>query len=100
MSERNTELFDRIADRIEERPDLHNQGVYGFGGGCDTPHCIAGWAVALSGGVVTGGADTDARALLKLNHREAGRLFSHRWKPHGGLTVPEALRAIGRGGAI
>ncbi len=44
--------------------------------------------------------DTYATELLGLTDAEADELFSSGWKPDDGMSVPEALRDIGRGEEI
>lgn len=114
--ERNTELFNRIADAIELRPESHKQGAWG----CGAAFCIAGHAAHIRGctpfinpdgseswALVTppGGCETVtthdfAREALGLDPLEAGDLFDAMWSPLEGKTVPEALRAFGRGDEI
>ena len=62
MTERNTALFDQIADLIEADPTRYDQETYGDGDNglqdlvvddkvlhCGTAHCIAGWAAVAEG---------------------------------------------------
>jgi hypothetical protein len=47
------ELRLKVADHIENHPDLHNQADWGDGSdnpACGTPCCVAGWACHLGGG--------------------------------------------------
>ncbi|MCI0564075.1 MAG: pentapeptide repeat-containing protein [Nitrososphaera sp.] len=47
------ELRLRVADHIEQHPELHNQNAWGDGSAdpfCGTPCCVAGWACHLGGG--------------------------------------------------
>ncbi len=117
---RNTELFDEIADVIEAHPESYNQGTWG----CGSAFCVAGHAASLSGCKASTGEslayiippeddDTElpldndgeitlnlwASKKLGLDYRE-DRLFDSEWLPPVGMTVPEALRAIGRGADI
>jgi hypothetical protein len=123
MSEciRNGDLFRRIADALEKHPELHEQNYYGLehgtGDPCDTAHCIAGWAVSLSGykpalllsgsrnwNMVSSPDDQVARhtpivaqELLGLTDKESDFLFHYGWKPNDiepVRSVPEALRRI------
>lgn len=91
---RNRELFDKIADQIEQHPETYDQNHYR----CGTAHCVAGHAVAISG-LEMSQWDTEAaaRELLGLTDDEGDTLFNMYWRPPAGMTVPEALRAIGRG---
>ena len=113
---RNTELFDRIAAQIEAHPELYDQGTFGERTECGTAHCIAGHAVVLSGGHRPRGRqlwnhvrikrgpvmdiEECAAKLLGLGFFESLRLFRGSWIPPEGESVPDALRRIGRGGAI
>jgi len=109
---RNEELFRAVADQIEQHPESYNQRS--IVGNCGTTACIAGWALAI--------AHFDSRldevfdyhcatlneavVVLGLTHKEAwgvdweGGLFGLGWRPHDGLSVPDALRKIGEGAAI
>lgn len=116
--ERNKELFDKIADQIEQYPESHHQGTWGSR--CGTKCCVAGWAARLSGarpaedpqdGVAwwfcyPPGDDTKATMtpiyaarVLGLTEDEADIMFASDWDPLEiyGLSVPEALREIGCG---
>lgn len=85
---------------------------------CGTRMCIAGWAADLTGwhysAFLTAGDQTGrmykgdrsesieniAREALGLTHDEATKLFAAGWGPKGDASVPDALRAIGRGAPI
>ncbi len=98
MLTRNTGLFNRIADAIELRPESHNQKSWG----CGTAFCIAGYAAHLEGCKSTiklEVVENWASEALGLNGDDEG-LFEGDWTPPKGMTVPEALRAIGRGAEI
>jgi len=45
----NSELLLQIADAIEAKPELYDQGTWGTYDECGTKACIAGWATSLSG---------------------------------------------------
>jgi hypothetical protein len=123
---RNTELFYRIADMIEYFPEMYDQSVWGEeapGTPCGTAFCIAGHAAHETGfiaptrtygsrvtqdwinvefavdddTVVTETTPTIGRLELGLTPAEAEYLFHEDWCPVDGITVPEALRMIGRG---
>jgi len=122
---RNVEMFDRVADAIEAAPEQYSQQVYGLEGPCGTMYCVAGWAAHLAGweptlrrkvvnGIWVDSSDEHsyitvqkdgtkqfvsvvARKLLGLTKKEDYALFEGSWVPPSGMTVPEALRAIGRG---
>ncbi len=116
---RNTELFDLIADTIEKRPESYNQSSWG----CGTSFCVAGHAAALSGCKPTAfdweyilppenddtGLEGDDEGEIYVETWAAKKLglstddcelFDCSWEPPEGMTVPEALRAIGRGADI
>lgn len=44
------ELRDAVARQIRGHPELHDQTEWGNPTRCDTPCCVAGWAVRLGGG--------------------------------------------------
>ncbi len=113
---RNTELFNRIADRIEKDPDTYNQHEWG----CGTKFCVAGH-VAVELGCKSSGVNSFgdpiwsliitpsghrmathdfARERLGLDDDDAYELFDAGWLPRDGGSVPDALRAIGRGEEI
>ena len=110
---RNVELFDKIAKAIEDEPDRYDQAVYGGGGSCGTAHCVAGWAAALEGCtpkmdtwctvVLPDGTvdkiDSFAQKRLGLDEMDAEALFAAGWRPET-RSVPDELRAIGRGAEI
>lgn len=115
---RNRALFDKIADAIARRPHHYDQTVLGetCEHSCGTAHCVAGWAVALSGYKPGEGNDwnkvrkgrgpavdswSEGYKLLGLTPREANTLFAPHWKPDGVVhSVVSALRAIGRGADV
>jgi len=113
---RNTKLFNRIAEYIEVFPEAHNQGAWGTARDktpCGTAFCIAGhavhetnwnpemkygWEEVLRPSMVNPWAVEEAAALeLGITRVEWSVLFSGGWKPKSGMTVPEALRALGNG---
>lgn len=121
MTDRNTALFDRIADAIEAHPEQYDQNVWVYveedwkdgddrfqlllENRCGTRACVAGWAIALgrSGRPATelvGDMEDQAASLLGLTEEEGESLFMAYWDAPSGETVPEALRRIGRGGDI
>lgn len=105
--ERNTELFFAVAEQIEKDPDGYYQQKW-----CGTRKCVAGWAVCLADGVQydsvsdleaahnDGWVLAIAAELLGLEFTDADALFDLYWKPHDGLSVPDALRKIGKGASI
>ena len=114
---RNTALFDRIADAIKFFPESYNQmdwaGAEEKSPMCGTAFCIAGHGVYETGWNVPRGsaviqnADGRAQAIsmtaayeLGLTYLESDYLFSGGWKPREDLTVPQALRKIGRGAPL
>lgn len=127
---RNTDLFNDIADKVENEPEAYDQSTWlePSKNECGSRGCIAGWAVALSGdavhnsdGTLRGGVksryidladgrsqfiqevipfDIFARESLGLSGDEANHLFAGTWKPKSWLGVPGALRALGRGASI
>ena len=60
------ELRRKVADQIEQHPELHNQSSWGDGTptDCGTPCCVAGWACRLGGG--TRGMSVDQAAIRLL----------------------------------
>lgn len=116
--ERNAELIRQVADAIEAHPEQYDQCHYVPD--CGTTACIAGWAavIALHHGVLVGAGGDDAvmhaqpDRLLGLSYIEswgqdasAGKarvlgLFNVAWRPHDGLSVPDALRKIADGASI
>ena len=115
---RNEELFRKVADAIEREPESYDQGWFFRDLGCGTTACIAGWAVALAKhqGNLSAACRSypdavnewmllepesiPATALLGLTTDDASYLFGQGWRPHDGLSVPDALRKIGEGAAI
>lgn len=115
---RNTELFEKIAAQIEEQPWRYDQETWGeeLRGQhlCTTAHCIAGWALMLSG--YTFDVDDEcfydpnreevsdealeAADLLGLNLQEAKRLFHTDWMQDRESEVPDRLRGIANGAII
>ena len=63
------QLRARVADLIEQHPELHDQGVWGDH--CETACCVAGWAVRI-GGRRDGESTIDAAASTA----------SRRWPAH------------------
>ena len=122
--ERNSELFEAIADAIELAPERYDQSDWALPGPddfeglpttellhrCGTKHCIAGWAVSLSTTEDTRNKTKDdvdrrgwgavARERLGLSFDEADELFGQHWLPRAGMTVPEALRALAAGADV
>lgn len=108
---RNRELFEKVAARIEERPDLHKQAYWMLPSKCGTAHCIAGWAVTLEhGDRYWDDFESDLTDAYRLVHEaatllglqpsgEASILFAADWDPvhRHNMSVPDALRAIGAG---
>ena len=122
---RNTELFNSVADEIEFFPESYDQGRWGFVVDqtseaetlCGTAFCIAGHGVHRTGWVPFRGINDwyelwlpeviEARSAITVNiaaaheygltSKEQSLLFNERWLPAIGMTVPEALRALGSG---
>ena len=89
----NASAFNRIADVIEQHPDLYDQGEFGNGllvdaldgnEECNTPCCIAGFAVALYGAGEDPETPTEvtARKVLELTDGESDALFDFKWPRH------------------
>lgn len=121
--ERNAELFFAVADAIEREPHRYDQGDW-FDHweplsempppACGTTACIAGWAIACgrhSGSLKAAATEwneavdqdypeDEAAELLGLAPHDADRLFHSHWRPHDGLSVPDALRKVGEGAAV
>lgn len=117
----NAQLFNDIANMIQKQPERYDQGTWGSVRAgrtldCGTSHCIAGWAATLAlpreawqpdeygdyDDIVTvDGLERYigewAGEVLGLSEEDAERLFSGGWQPEAGMTVPDALRAIGDG---
>lgn len=49
----NTDLMLAIREHIRANPEQHDQNNWGSRTACGTTHCIAGWAAALSGAVMS-----------------------------------------------
>ena len=126
---RNTELFDAIADLIEEDSDRYDQSVW-FVDGNNTPEagykgvvvdpwdcgggraCIAGWAIMLHGYRIPEDSAFPRFACkaLGIEAEEGDMLFDENWIPMGATwdttksddlkLVCAALRKIGRGADI
>jgi hypothetical protein len=116
------DLMLKVADQIEEEPERYNQYYYVMDSPCGTQHCIAGWALVLSGkaqveidtytdrawtcifvDLETGGWEDPVelgREALGLNEEEAWRLFGASWKPAENMSVPDALRKLAWGADI
>lgn len=96
----NAEMFRRIADQIEKEPERYDQNIYGWN--CDSPHCIAGWALVFSGKQHSDVLRPSQKAaeILGINDREMRTLFIESWTPIRGLTVPDALRQIADGASV
>lgn len=117
MTDRNEELFLAVAAVIEEKPNRYRQDVwYARRDRCGTTACIAGWAAAIA--IKNGDVNRARKAwddptsedffdpqdvagkALGLTDDEREKLFDGSWKPHDGLSVPDALRKIGEGAEI
>ena len=44
----NRELFRKVAEQVEDRPDLHDQAEWGASPACGTVRCVGGWAIHLT----------------------------------------------------
>ena len=101
--ERNEQLFRDVADAIEREPRRYDQRFLDIPTDCGTAHCIAGWGRVLATWEHSG---YEVHALFGLTEDEAwgdydrSGLFCSYWRPHDGLSVPDALREIGEGAAI
>ena len=94
MLERNAELLEKVAARIEESPQFWNQDLFvDRHNECGTTYCIGGWAIKLHDGDegLKAGVDYPARAaeLLGLTENEADVLF------FGGFESPVGQAADG-----
>lgn len=80
----NLSLLRKVLDHIDAAPDLWDQ--INWSNGCNTTHCVGGWAAALSGDVVNGIYSVSpngsvyyvserAQQLLGLTEAEADSLF-------------------------
>lgn len=49
MTERNTELLERVMRHILDHPEEHNQNSWGHRTQCGTAACFAGWTLLLTG---------------------------------------------------
>jgi hypothetical protein len=102
----NSELFRKIADRIEAEPKIYSQEAAIVENGLEGPcYCIGGLALLLSGHDLRSGTigdygnDNSARRLL--GYPNGGpSIFDGGWKPREGLTVPQALRLIADGASV
>ena len=78
----NTKLIDKIIALITRSPRQYYQGVWGVGD-CETPCCLAGWAVKLNypdrsyTDHIT--LDTDAQRALGLSTEVTRLIFAPRW---------------------
>lgn len=107
LPKRNKELFHAIATAMREEPEHYNQRVWGVEASdftwhtCGTAHCVAGFAVTLSGFRAVGRdwsnlidnsswfarfthgvpIEPTARHLLGLTDAEANILFATKWLP-------------------
>jgi hypothetical protein len=107
----NSELFRKVADKIENQPELYCQAHIDDYTECGTAHCIAGWAHFLTYGDTYAGLDKadyrpedsrhilSAQELLGIDNLSL-KLFHPQWKPREGLTVPQALRMIADGATV
>lgn len=94
----NSELFRKIADKIEAEPKLYRQSRKEvIIRGCGTAHCIGGWACALTNNEIS---LMRAGKLLGLKNWDQYRIFDAFWKPRPDLTVPQALRMIADGASV
>lgn len=126
---RNRELFRKIADTIEKDPKSYNQQDWGCGtsfcvaghaahlSGCKPSYVnddgSEAWDecfppdnetvdVSSCDHTTYGAVDTGDYAILKLgiSDDDSDVLFGKGWVPPEGMTVPDALRAIGDGAEI
>lgn len=109
----NSELFRKIADRIETEPETYNQGNWARRdplisdaepeGACI--FCIAEQIIGFEHHADTqkmghvGYQEITAEAL-GLSDEDATKLYHADWKPREGLTVPQALRMIADGATV
>ena len=107
--DRNTDLFFEVAEAIEKHPQRYDQRSCYGNNECGTTACIAGWTLALTehqGDLTAADRAYDSEIFspagdaLGLSEYEAEHLFDAWWKPHDGLSVPDALRKIGEGAEI
>ena len=111
---RNIEMFDRVADAIEAHPEKYDQTTFGRKTECGTAYCVAGWTAYLDGWKPSTSGDffcvtkgDHRRSVIGVAHKllglvsyESADLFDSNWCPpwqRERMTVPEALRKIGRG---
>lgn len=93
----NSELFRKIADRIEKNPESYDQSSWSGKYGCG---CIL-WHAEQIYGIDSETSDLDESIkLFGLDRVDAGRLYHALWKPKHGLSVPEALRLISNGATV
>lgn len=123
---RNRELFYKIANKLEQQPELWKQDTYisdvNFAPEniCNTPACIAGHAIVecdnsdryifiqSKDGIYLFPKDKseilswedEARDVLGLLYQESDTLFEISGRPRDEYTVPSALRAIGDGAKV
>lgn len=99
----NRQLFQKIRKAIAEEPRTYLQGSFGktptYGEGestvvidCQTPGCIAGHALSITGTYVTNhNLAYKAQQVLGLSNREAHDLFASRWPAHWFENSPTPL---------
>lgn len=109
----NLELLKKVRQQIEDHPELHSQFSYGVRTPCGTTHCIAGWALSLSGvdlkwteegyldwverdGVSTHPGEV-ARELLGLTREEGDTLFLALDSEFALRNLDDAIEAAERG---
>ena len=94
------ELILKVADAIEEAPELYDQGTFGLVGNlegaadtrprnfiCDTPCCVAGWALILSKTKVRVGEGIAPAAAKAMGlDPDKGAIFSTIWPMN---VIPE-----------
>lgn len=95
-------LMEAVADMIEAHPERYDQQQWKVETECGTAYCLAGWACQIALGRLPwrNGVAATARDLLGLTDGERYNLFVESWKPHAGLSVPDALRKIAGGASI
>jgi len=104
----NSELFRKIADRIEREPHMYDQRYSERENDEGEAACIYCFAREILGSPDKGDKylngrmmpDDDLRIAVGLNIEDTQTLYHYSWKPRSGLTVPEALRAIADGKSV
>ena len=103
----NSELLNKIADRIEKEPDRYHQNWWGVETVCGTAFCIGGWALYLEkpehlawihGELLytgEGSLGDAAQDLLKISDDVRFHLFPAMWLfAEDGLRAPESHEAV------